>query len=71
MGLKQTVFTATMWGLSIVSGSQLQVAKLAQMCPAHTQDLRLNRRIQKLKKILLANNVPNSLNINENYGLGV
>ena len=62
---------ATMWGLSIVSGSQLQVAKLAQMCPAHTQDLRLNRRIQKLKKILLANNVPNSLNINENYGLGV
>ena len=25
---------ATKWGLSIVSGSQLQVAKLAQMCPA-------------------------------------
>ena len=25
---------ATNWGLSMVSGSQLQVAKLAQMCPA-------------------------------------
>ena len=25
---------ATKWGLSMVSGSQLQVAKLAQMCPA-------------------------------------
>ena len=37
----------------------------------HTQDLSFNWRIQKFKKILLANIIPNSLNMNENYVFGI